>query len=81
MQPIDLARVKTHPIAARRNLVHLDDLVLPESPPCPVESAGLGAVARHIGFARRVCRLFVWTKGAHAIKSCPSLVLIDLLRR
>lgn len=81
MQPIDLTRVKTYPIAERRNLVHRSDLLPPQGPPPPFESAELDAVAEAICAARRAGRPVIWMMGAHVIKSGLSLMLIDLLQR
>ncbi len=77
MQPIDLSRVKTYPIAERRNLVRLSDLVSPESPPPAFESPELEQVVE----ARRAGRAVIWMMGAHVIKSGLSRLVIDLMER
>lgn len=81
MQPIDFALVKTYPLAERRNLVHLADLIAPETPPPPFENADLEAVAARIVAARQAGRPVIWMMGAHVIKCGLSRVLIELLRR
>ena len=81
MQPVDLAMVKTYPLAQRPNLVHRDDLVAPEAPPPPCDLPELDEVAAHVIAARQAGRPVIWMMGAHVIKSGLSLVLIELLRR
>jgi len=81
MQPIDFTHIKTYPIAERRNLVHLDDLIAPETPPPPFENADLEEVAARIVAARQAGRPVIWMMGAHVIKCGLSRVLIELLRR
>ena len=81
MEPIDLSRVRTYPIAERRNLVHLNDLIAPESPPPPFESPELERVAEHVIEARRAGRPVIWMMGAHVIKSGLSRLVIDLMQR
>lgn len=81
MRPIDLTRVRTYPISQRRNLVHLTDLVHPESEPPPFESSELDQVVDHIVSARRAGRPVIWMMGAHVIKCGLSPLVIDLLKR
>ena len=81
LQPIDLTRVKTIPLATRPNLVHLADLVAPEVPAPAFDSPELEEVAQHIITARRSGKPVIWMMGAHVIKSGLSRLLIDLLRR
>ena len=81
MQPIDLSRVRTYPLAQRRNLVRLADLITPEMPPPPFDSPELDEVAERIVAARRAGRPVIWMMGAHVIKSGLSRLLIDLMRR
>ena len=81
MQPIDLTRVKTYPLAQRRNLVHLNDLVAPDIPPLPFDSPELEEVTTRIIASRQAGRPVIWMIGAHVIKSGLSRVLIDLMKR
>lgn len=81
LQPIDLSRVTTYPLAQRRNLVHLADLIAPETPPPPFDSPELDEVAVQIIAARRAGRPVIWMMGAHVIKSGLSRLLVDLMRR
>jgi len=80
-QAIDLSRVKTYPLAQRRNLVRLADLLTPDTPPPPDDIPELDEVVERIVAARRAGRPVIWMMGAHVIKSGLSLLLIDLLRR
>jgi hypothetical protein len=79
--PLDLSKIKTYPIAQRKNLVHWDDLIAPEEPPPPFNSPELEAVAGRIVSARRAGRPVIWMMGAHVIKSGLSRLLVDLLER
>jgi phosphoheptose isomerase len=85
VQPIDFTLVKTYPLAQRRNLVHLNDLIAPEAPPPPFDgdevAHDLLTVAGCIVAARQAGRPVIWMMGAHVIKSGLSRVLIDLLQR
>jgi len=81
MQPIDLTRVKTYPLAQRRNLVHMEDLIAPDTPPPPFDSPELDEVVARIIASRHAGRPVIWMMGAHVIKSGLSRVLIDLMKR
>ncbi|MGC9348302.1 MAG: D-sedoheptulose-7-phosphate isomerase [Anaerolineae bacterium] len=79
MPTIDLTQVKTYPIAQRRNLVHLSDLIDPAAPAPPFASAELEIVAHRVAAARAAGRPVIWMMGAHVIKSGLSRLVIDLL--
>jgi len=81
MQPIDLTLVKTYPLAQRRNLVHIEDLIAPDAPPPSFDSPELEEVTARIIASRRAGRPVIWMMGAHVIKSGLSRVLIDLMKR
>lgn len=81
MPKLDFSRIKTYPLAQRRNLVHFDDLVHPGDPLQPLESPELEAVASSILSARRAGRAVVWMMGAHVIKCGLSPLIVDLLQR
>ncbi len=81
MQPIDLSLVKTYPLAERRNLVHLSDLLAPETSPPPFDSPELDTVVARIVSARRAGRPVIWMMGAHVVKSGLSRLLIRLMER
>jgi hypothetical protein len=92
MEPIDLKKVKTYPIAERANKVNLASL---GKPPRPGESikdflAGLPdflaakdllTVARAIAAAHREKKAVIVAMGAHVIKVGLSPVVIDLMAR
>jgi hypothetical protein len=73
--------VRTYPLAQRRNLVRLADLITPEMPPPPFDSPELDEVVERIVVARRAGRPVIWMMGAHVIKSGLSRLLIDLMQR
>lgn len=78
---IDFSKIKTYPIAKRRNLFTLKDLISPESSPPPLDSPGIREVAQRIVEARKNGRPLLWMMGAHVIKSGLSPVVIDLMKR
>lgn len=81
VQPLDVSKIKTYPIARRHNLVHLSDLVDPDAPPPPFDNPDLDAVVAAISAARRASRPVIWSMGAHVIKSGLSRLIIEMLRR
>ncbi len=81
MEPIDLRKVSTYPIAERRNLVHRENLVRPGDPVVPFESEDLDAVIDRMVAARRDGRPVIAMMGGHVIKSGLSPLIIDLMRR
>jgi phosphoheptose isomerase len=78
---IDLSQVKTVPLAQRRNLVHMADLVALDAPPPPYDSPELDEVVERIVAARGAGRPVIWMMGAHVIKCGLSRLLVDLMRR
>lgn len=78
---LDLTQVQTTPLAQRRNLVHLEDLIRPEDPVPPFDNPQLAEVADRIIQARRAGRPVIWMMGAHMVKSGLSPLVVDLLRR
>ena len=78
---LNLRHVRTYPIAQRRNLVSLGDLVDPEETMRALRSPDLEAVVRDIAEARRAGRPVIWMMGAHVVKCGLGPVVIDLMRR
>jgi len=81
MNKVDFSKIKTYPIAQRKNLVTLKDLISPEAPPPPFDNPDLREVAERIVEARKNGRPVLWMMGAHVIKSGLSLIVIDLMKR
>lgn len=81
MLTINLTEVTTYPIAERRNLVTLDDLLDPGAPAPPFEAPDLDTVVDAVVAAREAGRPVIWMMGAHVIKSGLSRLLIDLMAR
>lgn len=81
MKTIDFSKIRTYPLAERKNLVHLEDLIAPEDPPPPFDNPELKEVAVRIVAARRSSRPVIWMMGAHVIKSGLSKILIEMIRR
>jgi len=78
---IDFSRIRTYPIAQRKNLVSVKDLVSPRAPPPSFDNPDLCEVAERIVEARKNGRPVVWMMGAHVIKSGLSPIVIDLMKR
>jgi len=78
---IDFSKIKTYPIAQRRNLVTLKDLISPKASPPPFDNPDLREIAERIVEARKKGRPVIWMMGAHVIKSGLSLIVIDLMKR
>ena len=78
---LDLRHVQTWPIARRRNLVSLADLVDPTTTMRTFHSPDLDAVIKDIVASRRAGRPVLWMMGAHVIKCGLGPVVIDLMRR
>ena len=78
---LDLTQVQTYPLAQRRNLLHLEDLIRPQDPVPPFDDPQLAEVADRIVEARRSRRPVIWMMGAPVLKSGLSPLVIDLLRR
>jgi len=81
VKPIDLTDVSTYPIAQRRNLVRLEDLVALDAPLPAFDSPELTAVIDRVIAAKRAGGRVLWMMGAHVVKSGLSLLVIDLMRR
>ena len=80
-EQLDLSRVKTRPLAERKNLVRLAEFVRPCDPPPRFENPELPLVARAIRAARQAERPVLWMLGAHVVKCGLSLLVIDLMQR
>lgn len=78
---MDFSKVRTYPIAQRKNLVTLKDLISPDKPRPPFESSDLRELAERIVDARRNGRPVLWMMGAHVIKCGLSPIIIDLMKR
>jgi phosphoheptose isomerase len=78
---LDFSKIRTYPIAGRKNLVKLDDLIDPGRPAPRFKSPDLVEVADRIVAARRDECPVLWMMGAHVIKSGLSPIMIDFMRR
>lgn len=78
---IELSRVKTRPLAERKNLVRLADFVRPCDQPPPFADPELPLVAQAIRSAREADRPVLWMLGAHVVKCGLSLLVIDVMKR
>ncbi len=82
-QPIDLSRLKVLPLAERRSLTTLEEvLVEPADDPAPVPervAAQLAACAEHIRAARDRGASVMLIYGAHLVKNGGQLVIVQLL--
>jgi deoxyhypusine synthase len=91
-QPLDLSRVRTYPLRARRSIVSTPLLATPPRPgmriadfldglPEILAARDLRAAARTIATRHRAGRRIVLGMGAHPIKVGLSPLIIDLMRR
>jgi hypothetical protein len=78
---LDLSKVKTYPIAQRKNLVKLADFVRPEDTRISWSNPEFERLCGLLDEARRGRRRILFQMGAHVIKSALGLVLIDLMER
>ena len=77
----DLSKVKTYPIAQRKNLVTLADFVRPEDTRISWDNEDFGRLCRLLNEAARGGRKVLFQMGAHVIKCGLGLVLADLMER
>ena len=78
---VDLSKVKTYPIAQRKNLVTLSDFVRPEDTRISWDNEDFGRLCRLVYEAARGGKKVIFQMGAHVIKSGLGLVLCDLMER
>jgi hypothetical protein len=81
MKPLDFSKIRTYPLAERRNLVHQEDLIYPDSMKPKYANPELDEVIERILAARRESRPVIWMMGAHVIKCGLSPLVVDLMRR
>ncbi|MBN1876616.1 MAG: SIS domain-containing protein [Anaerolineae bacterium] len=81
MPLVNFSNIRTYPLAQRRNLVHLTDLLSPGVSPPAFVSAELDELAARVIAARQAGRPVIWMMGAHVIKSGLSRLLVNLLKR
>ncbi len=83
MQPLDLQRLKVHPLAERRSLTRVEEvLVDPDSPPPPCPAAALVAeCADAILAARRRHAAVLLMYGAHLLRNGAALILERMMGR
>lgn len=78
---LDLSKVKTYPIAQRRNLVTLSDFVRPKDTRISWDNEDFGRLCRLVHEAARGGKKVLFQMGAHVIKCGLGLVLCDLMER
>ncbi len=78
---IDLKKVHTYPIAQRRNLVTLNDLIHPSNTAPTFEKPELLEVVHDILKARQAARPVIWMMGAHVVKCGLNPLIIDLMEK
>lgn len=92
LQPLELERVKTYPLASRPSKVSLDDFAKPLSSDASLESfldglpdilavQSLRQIAGRIQRARELKKPIIWGIGGHVIKTGLAPVIIDLMKR
>ena len=92
LQPLNLDRVKTYPLASRNSKVKLDDFAKPLGPdaslaeflaslPNVLAVPSLRELVQRIRRARELQKPIVWGIGGHVIKTGLAPLLIDLMKR
>lgn len=92
LQPLELAKVKTYPLASRTSKVKLDDFARPLSPDASVAEfleklpnvlavQALRQIAERMQRARELKKPIIWGIGGHVIKTGLAPLIIDLLNR
>ena len=90
VQPLELAGVKTYPLASRRSKVNLNDFAKPidggasmrdflESLPNVLAVQSLKHIAQRMRRARELQKPIIWGIGGHVIKTGLAPLLIDLM--
>jgi len=78
---LDFGKIRTYPIAERRNLVTAADFVHPGDHSAEWGGSRLRDLARRIRQSRAADRPVVMMMGAHVVKCGLSLLVIDLMKR
>lgn len=92
LTPLDLARVKTYPLASRNSKVNLNDFARPltsgasvadflDSLPNVLAVQSLKQIAARIQRARELNKPIIWGIGGHVIKTGLAPMIIDLMKR
>ena len=91
LEPLDLAQVKTYPLASRPSKVKLEDFARPidgessvqqfiESLPNVLAVQSLRQIAKRMQQARELKKPIIWGIGGHVIKTGLAPLLIDLMK-
>jgi hypothetical protein len=92
LKPLELAQVKTYPLASRTSKVKLDDFARPlgddatlgeflESLPNVLAVQTLRRIAERMQRARELKKPIIWGIGGHVIKTGLAPLIIDLMKR
>ena len=92
MDPLELAQVKTYPLASRTSKVNLDDFARPlgdgaslaefiASLPNVLAVETLRKIAERMHRARELKKPIIWGIGGHVIKTGLAPMIIDLMKR
>ena len=78
---VDLTKIKTYPIAERKNLVRLSEMVSPKDVKATLSTPDFDKVVEAVARAARKGRQVIWMMGAHVIKCGLGPLIIDLVGR
>jgi hypothetical protein len=92
LEPLELAKVRTYPLASRHSKVKLKDFAKPidggalvteflESLPNVLAVQSLRRIAERMRCARELRKPIIWGIGGHVIKTGLAPLLIDLMKR
>ncbi len=92
LEPLELAKVKTYPLASRHSKVKLDNFARPiegdasvakfiESLPNVLAVQSLRTIAERMSRARELKKPIIWGIGGHVIKTGLAPLIIDLMKQ
>jgi deoxyhypusine synthase len=91
LEPLELTRVKTYPLASRHSKVNLEDFARPiagdatvrefvESLPNVLAVQSLRQIAERVRRARELRKPIIWGIGGHVIKTGLAPLIVDLMK-
>ena len=79
---LDFTNIKTIPIRQRKNKLKLGDIIMPENNNIlPLSSTNFNELIGRITKAIDENKPIILMMGAHVIKTCMSLLIIDLMKK
>ena len=80
-EPLDLSKIRVYPVAERKSLSRIDQLLVdPEAPPAPAPAAMVQSCVEKIRAARQRGASVMLLYGAHLIKNGGLRIVNSLIR-